>query len=140
MAIGKGCGLSCLAGLFDFFHDAQQIAAPELHDLFLRIAAAHEFRRDIGGLARMRPALDAAAALEVGGDADMIDADEPHRIADMVGKDGDGARGYFRSSSARPSANFAFVASSAEKTASRLVKPSETASSRRAAFFSSGTG
>src|SRR5690606_34111644 len=63
---------------------AQQVAAPQLLDLLLGVAAADELERDVEGLGRVAPAVDAAAAIEVGADADVVDADELDRVVDVV--------------------------------------------------------
>src|SRR5690606_4196935 len=63
---------------------AQQVAAPELGALLLGGAAADPLERDVERLARVAPAGDAAAAVEVGADADVVDADQLHRVIDVV--------------------------------------------------------
>ena len=68
----------------DFVHDPQQVAAPEFFYLLFSIAAADELQSHVEGFAGVVPADDAAAAVEVGGDADVVDADELHGIIDMV--------------------------------------------------------
>ena len=64
------------ADLLDLRHHPQQIAAPQLGDLLLGVAATHQLQRDVERLARVVPAVDAAAAVEVRRDADVIDANQ----------------------------------------------------------------
>ena len=68
----------------DFVHDPQQVAAPEFFDLLFGVAAADEFQSDVEGFAGVVPADDSAAAVEVGRDADVVDADELYGIVDVV--------------------------------------------------------
>ena len=63
---------------------AQQVAAPDLADLLLGVAAAHQLQRDVERLARVVPAVDAAAAVEVRRDADVIDADLLDDVVDVI--------------------------------------------------------
>src|SRR4051812_50025041 len=67
-----------------FVHDPQQVAAPQLGNLRLGVAAADEFERDVERFVGAAPSLHAAAAVEVGRDAHVIDADQLHRVVDMV--------------------------------------------------------
>ena len=48
------------------------------------IAAADKLQSHVEGFAGVVPADDAAAAVEIGGDADVVDANELHGIIDMV--------------------------------------------------------
>ena len=63
---------------------AQQVAAPELRDLRVREAAAAQARRDVARLARIVPALDPAAAVEVRSESDVIDARHVHGVLDVI--------------------------------------------------------
>ena len=62
----------------------QQIAAPEFFDLRFGVAAADQLDGHIEGFAGVVPADDAAAAVEVGRDADMVDADQLDGVVDVV--------------------------------------------------------
>ena len=83
----------------DLAPHAQQVAAPDLADLLLGVAATHELERDVERLRRAVPAVDAAAAVEVGRDADVIDADLLDEVVDVIDEVLDGRRaasaGYF---------------------------------------------
>ena len=68
----------------DFAPDAQQVAAPELRDVGPRVTARLELGRHVARLGRVLPADDPAAAAEVGADADVVDADQLHRVVDVV--------------------------------------------------------
>src|SRR5436853_7549067 len=71
----------------DFLHfapDAQQVAAPDLADLLLGVAAAHELERHVERFGRAVPAVHAAAAVEVRRDADVIDADHLDGVIDVI--------------------------------------------------------
>ena len=59
----------------DFVHHAQQVAAPDFRDLLFGVAAAHEFQRHVEGSLGVVPSDHSAAAVEVGRDADVVDAD-----------------------------------------------------------------
>ena len=65
-------------------HHSQQIAAPEFFDLFFAVAAADQFDGDVKRFAGVVPAFDTAAAVEVGCNADVIDADQFHNVVDVV--------------------------------------------------------
>src|SRR4051812_11864037 len=67
-----------------FVHDPQQVAAPQLGNLRLGVAAADQFERDVERLVGAVPAVDAAAAVEVGRNADVIDADQLDRVVDVI--------------------------------------------------------
>src|SRR6267378_5669443 len=77
-------GLNLFGDLLHVAPDAQQIAAPDLGDLLLGVAAAHQFERDVERVGRAVPAVDAAAAVEVRRDADVIDPDELHGVVDVI--------------------------------------------------------
>ncbi len=62
-------------GFLDLVPDPQEIAAPEFGDVGLAVAAADQFGGDVACLADILPAVQAAAIVEVGADADVIDAD-----------------------------------------------------------------
>ena len=68
---------------------AQEIAAPERGDLLPIVAAPQQFGRDVRALRGVAPAGEPAAAVKIRGDADMLDADPPHRVVDVVGEVGD---------------------------------------------------
>jgi len=70
----------------DFVHHTQQIPAPEFFNLLFCVAAADEFQRDVKCLAGVVPADDATAAVEVRRDPDVVDAEELHRVVDVVDK------------------------------------------------------
>ena len=72
--------------------DAQQIAAPDLGDVLAAVAARCELGRDVGRLGRVGPARDAAAAVEVGADADVVDADQLDGVVDVIDEVRDGRR------------------------------------------------
>ena len=67
-----------------FAPDAEEVAAPELADLFFGVASAHQFESYVEGFGGAVPAVDAAATVEVGRDADVVDADEFHGVVDVV--------------------------------------------------------
>src|SRR5262245_61703586 len=68
----------------DFVHDSQQVAAPDFLDLSFGITAAEKLQSDVEGFAGVIPADDAAAAVEIGRDADMVDANELHGMIDVI--------------------------------------------------------
>ena len=68
----------------DFVHHSQQVAAPEFFDLLFGVAAADKLQSHVEGFAGVVPADNAAAAVEVRRDADMVDADELYGIINMV--------------------------------------------------------
>src|SRR5579864_1885974 len=76
--------LEIASNALDLVHHAQQVSAPELCDLLLGISAADELQRHVERLARVAPADDAAAAIEIRRDADVVDADLLHRVVDMI--------------------------------------------------------
>src|SRR5262245_46053361 len=76
--------LRLLRDPLDFGPDAQQVAAPDLADLLLRIAAAYQLDRHVHRLRGAVESVHAAAAVEVRRDADVVDADELHRIVDVI--------------------------------------------------------
>src|SRR5262245_43319073 len=61
-------------------HDSEQVAAPELADLFLGVAPPDQFERHVEGLVGAVPAVDAAAAVEVRRDADVLETDLLDRV------------------------------------------------------------
>src|SRR6185312_2237972 len=65
---------SSFRGLLRISPDTQEIAAPDLCHLLVREATPLQARRNVARFARVVPADDAAAAVEVRGDADVIDA------------------------------------------------------------------
>lgn len=62
-------------GLLYLVPDPQEIAAPELGNVGLAVAAADQLCGDVACLAHVFPAVQAAAVVEVGADADVVDAD-----------------------------------------------------------------
>ena len=77
---------------FGFAPDAEQIAAPDLADIPLAVAARFELGRHVRRFGRIGPARDAAAAVEVGADADVVDADQLDRVIDVIDEVCDGRR------------------------------------------------
>ena len=75
----KPCG-----DLLDLAPDTQQVAAPDLRDLLLGITPPHKLERDVEGLRSAVPAFDAPAAVEIRGDADVVDSDQLHRVVDVI--------------------------------------------------------
>lgn len=75
---------SATSFLLHLLHDPQEVAAPDLRDLFLGVAALHEFQRHVEGLGRITPSVDATATIEVGADADVVDPDQLHGVVDVV--------------------------------------------------------
>src|SRR6185503_364414 len=78
--------------LFDFFHDPEQVAAPKLGDLLFVVSAANQFERDRERFTRIVPSDQAASAIEIRGNADVIDAEQIYGIIDMVDKIFNGCR------------------------------------------------
>src|SRR5690606_6228744 len=64
--------------------DAQQVAAPDLGDVGVAEAALAQLGGDVAGLGGVHPAGDAATAVEVGGDADVVDAGDLGDVLDVV--------------------------------------------------------
>ena len=81
---GLTARLDILSDSFNLRPDPQQIPAPDLADLFLRVAPPHQFQRDVEGLGGVVPAVDAAAAVEVGRNADVVDPDQLHGVVDVI--------------------------------------------------------
>src|SRR5262249_5598825 len=77
-------GLDPFRHLLDLLPHAQQVSAPEFGDVFFRVAAAHELERDIERFSRTVPALNAAAAVEVGRNADVIDTSQLHSVGAVM--------------------------------------------------------
>src|SRR5688572_2744338 len=77
-------GLQTRRYRLDFGPHTQQVAAPQPGNLRLGIAAAHQLQCHVEGFRRAVPAGDAATAVEIGRDADMVDADQLHGIVDVV--------------------------------------------------------
>ena len=48
------------------------------------VAAAEEFESDVAALGAVHPASDAAAVVEIGGDADVIDAEAADGVVDGI--------------------------------------------------------
>src|SRR5690606_34756508 len=63
---------------------AQQVAAPQLGDVRVAEAAAAQFGGDVRGFGRVHPAGQSAATVEVGGDADVVDAGDLDHVHDVV--------------------------------------------------------
>ena len=68
----------------DLAPHAQQVAAPQLGDVRVAEAGLAQRGGDVAGFAGVLPAGDAAAAVEVGGDADVVDAGHLHHVADLL--------------------------------------------------------
>ena len=64
--------------------ETQRVAAPELGDLGFVVAAPEQLGGEVGAFAGVAPAAEAAAAVEVGADADMGEADALHGVVDVV--------------------------------------------------------
>ena len=62
----------------------RRLPLQSLRDLRLGVAAADELERDVERLVGAVPAVDAAAAVEVRRDADVIDADHLHGVVDVI--------------------------------------------------------
>src|SRR6185503_786170 len=60
------------------------IPAPDFADLLLGVAPANELQRHVERFRGAVPPLDAAAAVEVGRDADVVDANQLHRVIDVI--------------------------------------------------------
>src|SRR4029453_15891188 len=71
-------------GALNFVHDTKQVAAPKFFDLRFAVASANKLDGDVQRLAGVVPADDAAAAVEVGREADVIDTDEFDGIVNVV--------------------------------------------------------
>src|SRR5690242_19838455 len=63
---------------------AQQVAAPDLGDVGVAEAGAVQRGGHVARLAGVLPAGDAAAAVEVRGDADVVDAGDVGDVADLL--------------------------------------------------------
>src|SRR5690606_13531688 len=68
----------------DLLPDPQQVAAPDLRDVFVAVAALAQLGGDVAGFGGVHPAGDAATAIEVGGDADVVDAGDLRDVLDVV--------------------------------------------------------
>ena len=77
-------GRELATGALCFAPDAQEIAAPEFGNLRFGIAVAQEFGSNVLRLAFVVPAGNAATVVEVGRDADMVDADSLDCVIDGV--------------------------------------------------------
>ena len=64
--------------------DAEQIAAPDLLDVGFAVAALDEFAGDVAAFGGVVPASNAAAAVEVGADADVVDAGDLDDVLDVI--------------------------------------------------------
>src|SRR5262249_23347513 len=94
---------SPFAHLLRFAPDAQEIAAPQLSDVALGVPAAQQFGGDVRGFTLVLPSRHAAAVIEIGSDADVIDADALHSVCDGIHQLGDrSGRGSFRLGGRRP--------------------------------------
>ena len=69
-----------------FSHDSEQVPAPESFDLLFAVAAANQLQRNIERFAGIVPSNHAAAAIEIRGDPDVIDAEQIYGIIDMIDK------------------------------------------------------
>jgi hypothetical protein len=76
--------LQFLRDTLDFVHDAEQVAAPEFFDLLFGITVADKLQSHVEGFAGVVPADDAAAAVEIGRNADVVDANELHGLIDVI--------------------------------------------------------
>lgn len=54
--------------------------------MFFSVAAADELQRHVESFAGVVPTFDSAAAVEVGRDADVIDADQIYGVIDVIDK------------------------------------------------------
>src|SRR5262245_29763352 len=76
--------LNVLGDLLHLPPHPQQVARPDLADLLLGVAAADQLQRHVERFGGAVPAVDAAAAVEVRRDADVIDANQLHGLVDLV--------------------------------------------------------
>src|SRR5688572_420466 len=83
-ATSASLGLQAPGDGFGLAPDAKQVAAPHPADVGLAVAAAHELERDVERLRGAVPAVDAAAAVEVRRDADVLDADQLDGVVDVI--------------------------------------------------------
>ena len=63
---------------------AQQVAAEDLADVGFAVAALAQACADVAGLRGIHPAGDAAATIEIRGDAHVVDAGDPGDVVDVV--------------------------------------------------------
>ena len=82
---------------------AQEVAAPQQGQFRRAVAALQQGGGDVGALAGVAPADEAAAAVEVRRDADMRDADALDRVVHVVGEIGQrhGIRAWHRRAGSR---------------------------------------
>src|SRR6266853_1592947 len=64
--------------------DAQEVAAPQLGDVAFRVSAAQQFSGHVLTLAFVVPPQNAAAMIEVGRDADVVDADLLYGVSNRI--------------------------------------------------------
>ena len=82
-------GLHLAGNLLHLPHDAQDIAAQDLLQIFLAIAATGEFADQVGNLGNVfHAARRGVNAVEVGAQADVIDAAHLDGMIDVVGDGG----------------------------------------------------
>ena len=65
-------------------HDAHEVAAPDPGDVGIAEAPTAQRGGDVAGLGGIHPAGHAARAIEVGGDADVVNADHADQVLNMV--------------------------------------------------------
>ena len=70
--------------LFDLAPHPEQITAPDFRDLFFRVAPADELERHVEALGRAVPPVHASAAVEIGRDSDVVDANQLYGVVDVV--------------------------------------------------------
>jgi len=64
----------------------QQVPAPQPGDVVLAVTASHQLNRDVRRVSGAVPTFDAASAVEVGRNADVVDADQFDRVVDVIDK------------------------------------------------------
>ena len=64
-------------------HDAEEVAAPDFLDVGLAVAAGEELAGELDELGGAGEAGDTAVAVEVGAEADMVDADYGDGVVEM---------------------------------------------------------
>src|ERR1041384_2805526 len=74
---------SLVCNPLDFFHDPEQVAAPQFGDFLFVVTAANQFERDRERFTRIVPSDQTASAIEIRGNADVIDAEQIYGIIDM---------------------------------------------------------
>src|SRR5690606_13650981 len=87
---GRGSALA--AAGFGGTQHPQEVAAPDRGDLLARVAAAQQLGGDVGRVGLAVEAGDAGAVVEVAADPDVLHADAPGDVVQVVDQVGEGGR------------------------------------------------